>query len=48
MTRKMASIQVIEEIKPIKGADLICAYRVQGWEVVDSKGKYQVGDKDVS
>lgn len=43
----MASIQVIEEIKPIEGADLICAYRVQGWEVVDAVGKYQVGDKVV-
>lgn len=47
MTRKMASIRVIEEIKPIEGADLICAYRVQGWLVVDSVCKYQVGDKVV-
>lgn len=47
MTRKMASIQVIEEIKPIEGADLICAYRVQGWGVVDAVGKYQVGDNVV-
>lgn len=47
MTRKMASIQVIEEIKPIEGADVIRTYRVQGWEVVDAVGKYQVGDKVV-
>ena len=29
-TRKLASIRTIEEIKPIKGADKICAYRVDG------------------
>lgn len=45
--RKLASIQVIEEIKQIEGADRIQAYRVQGWEVVDAVGKYQVGDKVV-
>ena len=40
----MASIQVIEEIKPIEGADRIQAYRVQGWWVIDSKDKYNVGE----
>lgn len=42
--RKLATIRKIQELKPIKGADLICAYRVDGWWVVDSVGKYEVGD----
>lgn len=42
--RKLASIQRIAEIKPIEGADLIQAYRIDGWWVVDKKGAYQVGD----
>lgn len=44
ISRKLASIQKIAEIKPIEGADRIVAYRINGWWVVDSKGKYQVGD----
>lgn len=43
--RKMASIQVVEEIKVIENADKICAYRINGWWVVDAVGKYSVGDK---
>lgn len=42
--RKMASVQRIAEVKSIPEADKICAYRVQGWWVVDQVGKYQVGD----
>jgi len=42
--RKLASIRKIEQIKPIDGADKICAYRVGGWWVVDSVLKYKVGD----
>lgn len=42
--RRLASIKRIEEIKAIEGADLICAYRVDGWWVVDQKNKYNVGD----
>ena len=42
--RKLASIKRIQEIKLIEGADLICAYRVDGWWVVDQKEKYSVGD----
>lgn len=44
ITRKLASVQRIAEIKPIEGADRICAYRVGGWDVVDQKDKYTVGD----
>lgn len=42
--RKMASIQQIADVIAITGADKICQYQIQGWRVVDSVGKYQVGD----
>lgn len=42
--RKMASVQRVLEKKPIIGADLIEAYRVNGWWVVDKKGAHEVGD----
>lgn len=42
--RKLATVRSIAEIKPIEGADKICAYRVDGWKVVDQVGKYNVGD----
>jgi len=42
--RKLATIRKIQEVKPITGADKICAYRVDGWWVVDQVGKYTVGD----
>ena len=43
--RKMATIQKISEIKPIPEADRICAYRVNGWWIVDAVGKYDVSDR---
>lgn len=42
--RKLASVQRVLEKKPIVGADLIKAYRVNGWWVVDKKDAYKVGD----
>lgn len=42
--RKLATIQRIEEIKNIPDADRIQAYRIGGWNIVDSKAKYNVGD----
>jgi len=42
--RKLASIQRIEEVKSIKDADAIEAYRVLGWWVVGRKGEFGVGD----
>lgn len=42
--RKLASIQKIEEIKDIEGADVIQAYRVLGWWVVGKRGEFKVGD----
>jgi RNA ligase (TIGR02306 family) len=44
MSRKLASVQRIEEIKAIPDADRICAYRVNSWWVVDQVGQYSVGD----
>ena len=42
--RKLATIRRISEVKGIEGADLIQAYRVDGWWVVSKKGEYEVGD----
>lgn len=42
--RKLASIQRVQEIKPIDGADAIEAIRINGWWVVDKKGLHNVGD----
>lgn len=47
MERKMASIQTVAEVKAIPEADLICAYRINGWWLVDTVGKYRVGEKVV-
>lgn len=44
IVRALASIKRIAEIKPIDGADKICAYRVDGWWVVDAIAKYNVQD----
>lgn len=45
--RKMATVEVVAEVKAIPEADKIQAYRIKDWWVVDSVGKYQVGDKVV-
>ena len=45
--RKMASVQEVNGVYPIEGADKICQYGINGWRVVDQVGKYQVGDKVV-
>jgi RNA ligase (TIGR02306 family) len=42
--RKLATIRKIEEVKFIPDADKICAYRIGGWWVVDSVGKYETDD----
>ena len=44
MTRKLASIRVVENILPIDGADAIEVATIGGWKVVVKKGEYQVGD----
>lgn len=42
--RKMATIRKISAIESIPEADRICVYVVDGWKVVDTIGKYNVGD----
>jgi RNA ligase (TIGR02306 family) len=42
--RKLASIQRIEEIQPIEGADNIEKIRIQGWWCVSKKGEFKVHD----
>ena len=42
--RKLATVRKIVEVKDIPNADLIQAYRVDGWWIVDRKNAYQVGD----
>ena len=40
--RKLATIRRIQEVKPIEGAGLIEAVRVDNWWVVAKKGEYPV------
>lgn len=47
MLRKLASIQVIESLEPIEGADRILKARVMGWTVVVAKGEFAPGDQCV-
>ena len=42
--RKMATIRKISAIESIPEADRICTYVIDGWKVVDTIGKYNVGD----
>lgn len=44
MSRKLASIQKIMNLRPIPGADLIEVADVLGWSVVVKKGDFAVGD----
>jgi RNA ligase (TIGR02306 family) len=44
MERKLVTLRTITEIKPIPDADRICAYILDGWQVVDQVGKYEVGE----
>jgi RNA ligase (TIGR02306 family) len=43
MTRKMASIRTIDDIRPIEGADAIECAVIGGWTVVVKKGEFTVG-----
>lgn len=46
--RKLASIQIVEEVNPIPNADAIEVIRVLGWRVVVKKAEnFKVGDKIV-
>jgi RNA ligase (TIGR02306 family) len=43
--RKLASIQTVNAVEPIPGADAIERLRVLGWWVVAKRGEFQPGDK---
>jgi RNA ligase (TIGR02306 family) len=43
--RKLASIQTIEEMKPIEGADAIRIAKILGWSVVVKKTDFHVGQQ---
>jgi RNA ligase (TIGR02306 family) len=43
MERKLVSIQIVESIRPIDGADRVVLARVQGWDVVVKKGEFSPG-----
>jgi len=43
--RKLASVQRIKSLSPIKGADRIEVAEILGWKVVVKKGEFQVNDR---
>ena len=43
-TRKLATIEKILSISPIKNADSIVSARIRGWDVVVKLGEFNVGD----
>lgn len=45
--RKLATVRKVTDIKPLQDADKICLYSVDGWNVIDQKGKYNIGDRVV-
>ena len=42
--RKLTTIRIISQLKPIKGADLIEVAVIDGWEVVVKKDEFKIGD----
>lgn len=44
MTRELATVDTILELRPIPGADAIECAVIRGWECVVKKGAHQVGD----
>lgn len=45
--RKLATVQLIRDIRPIENADKIEVADVLGWHVVVKKGEFKIGDKCV-
>ncbi|QRN93752.1 RNA ligase (ATP) [Archangium violaceum] len=44
MERKLVSVQCVDHLEPIAGADNILKARVMGWDVVVKKGEFTPGD----
>ena len=42
--RKLATIQIVEELRPIPDADRIELATIKGWNVIVKKGEFNVGD----
>lgn len=42
--RKLATVRKILDVIAIEGANSVCLYQVDGWQVVDTIGKYKTGD----
>jgi hypothetical protein len=47
MREKLATIQLIADLKPISGADKIEVATILGWECVVKKGEFKIGDRCV-
>lgn len=47
MDRKLVSLQCIDHLEPIPGADNIVKARVMGWDVVVKKAEFSPGDRCV-
>lgn len=47
MERKLASVQVIKDLKPIEGKDRIMLAEIEGWHVIVGKNDFNIGDKCV-
>ena len=45
--RKLASVRLISDLRPIQGADRIEVARVDGWECVVKKGEFSIGEQIV-
>lgn len=45
--RKLASVRVVKDIRPIPGADAIEVLTVDNWKVVSQKNQFKIGDKVV-
>lgn len=43
-TRRLATLELIAELAPIKDADAIVRARIRGWDVVVKKGEFEQGD----
>ena len=45
--RQLATIQKVEEVQPIEGADRIVRIRVKNWWLIALKDEFKVGDQCV-